>query len=245
MGRPIVDLTDQIFGRLKVLKRDNSKPQGQGKSVYWLCQCQCGNIKSVRTDKLRNGDIQSCGCLQKESRGKAILIDLTNQSFGKLIVIERDLTKPTGKNCPAYWTCKCECGNIVSVRSDHLRDGTTSSCGCINSCGEERISKILQSENIDYTTQYEFSDLKGDFNNLRFDFAIFEKEKLKCLIEFQGSQHYKKWGNETEERFQKRLEYDQKKRNYCKYHNINLIEIPYTEYNQLNWTYLKSLIFGN
>lgn len=37
MGRPIVDLTDQIFGRLKVLKRDNSKPQGQGKSVYWLC----------------------------------------------------------------------------------------------------------------------------------------------------------------------------------------------------------------
>lgn len=239
MGRPMIDLTNQHFGRLTVLSRDMSKPQGQGKSVYWLCQCECGNIKSIRTDKLRNGDTQSCGCLQQEVRGKSVLLDLSGQTFGRLKVIERDLSKPMGKSCPVYWKCKCECGNIVSVRSDHLRDKTTSSCGCLNSSGEELITKILQDNNISYKTQFEFQDLKGDYNCLRFDFAIFENNSLQYLIEFQGSQHYKKWGCESQERFEKRLEYDQKKRDYCKNNNIKLIEIPYTDYEILSWEYLQ------
>ncbi len=37
MGRPIKNLSGQIFGRLKALKRDMSKPSGQGKSAYWIC----------------------------------------------------------------------------------------------------------------------------------------------------------------------------------------------------------------
>ena len=54
MGRPAIDLTGMEVGRLTVLGRDVSKPSGAGKSVYWLCQCECGNITSVRMDKLRN-----------------------------------------------------------------------------------------------------------------------------------------------------------------------------------------------
>ena len=37
----LVDLTGQRFGKLTVLKK---APSRNGK-VYWLCQCDCGNIK--------------------------------------------------------------------------------------------------------------------------------------------------------------------------------------------------------
>ena len=33
---------------------------------YFLCQCDCGKIKSVKSSSLRNGEIQSCGCLRNE-----------------------------------------------------------------------------------------------------------------------------------------------------------------------------------
>lgn len=243
MGRPAIDLTGQKFNKLTVLERDWSYPTGAGKSVYWKCLCDCGNIKSIRTDKIRKGVIKSCGCLSKEIKSQMFLDDLTGQLFGRLTVLERDTSKPMGKNCFAYWKCKCKCGNIVSVRGDHLRNKTTSSCGCLNSQGEETITTILQQNHVDYTTQYEFDDLKGDFNNLRFDFAIFNNNNLYCLIEYQGQQHTKPWGNETIERFNKRQEYDQKKRNYCQKHNIKLVEIPYTDLSKLNWEYLKEKIY--
>lgn len=243
MGRPIINLINQRFGRLLVLNRDDTKPKGTGKSVYWICQCDCGNKISVRTDKLRKNITQSCGCYSKEIHSKLFLKDLTGLTFGYLQVLERDLNKPQGNEHFAYWICKCKCGNYISVRGDHLRDKTTQSCGCINSIGELLISQLLQENKVNYKTQYQFIDLKGDYNNLRFDFAILnENNSLKCLIEIQGQQHYKKWGNETNERFQKRLEYDNLKRQYCLNHCIKLIEIPYNQLSKLNWELLKSLI---
>ena len=54
-------------------------------------------------------------------------IDLTGQSFGELTVIEEDLSV---KDKRKHWTCKCSCGSKISVRSNSLRTGNTSSCGC-------------------------------------------------------------------------------------------------------------------
>lgn len=230
MGRPIIDLTGIKFDRLTVLRRDLSKPSGKGKSAYWICQCDCGNVVSIRMDKLKNNITRSCGCLSKEVRTSIFLKDLSNQDFGYLHVIERDFEKPIGSGCFAYWKCKCKCGNLVSVRGDHLRDGTTQSCGCLNSSGELIISTILQKNNIPYTTQYSFPDLKGDFNVLRFDFAVFNTDgTLSHLIEYQGEQHYKPWGNENLKSFNKRVEYDTKKIKYCEKNNIPLIIIPFSQ----------------
>lgn len=58
----IIDLTGKKFGRLTVLGIDD-KP---GRKTYWICQCGCGNVKSVRSDSLKDGTVKSCGCLKRE-----------------------------------------------------------------------------------------------------------------------------------------------------------------------------------
>ena len=55
-------------------------------------------------------------------------IDLTNKKFNKLSVIKRTANT---KSTSAMWLCKCDCGNEVIIRSSHLIDGTTKSCGCL------------------------------------------------------------------------------------------------------------------
>ena len=242
MGRPKIDLTGQKFGRLLVIEQDTTKPTGSGKPVYWKCKCECSNICSVRYDKLVNGEVRSCGCLSKEIRTALFLDDLTGKRFGKLEVIMRDPDMPHGKAIPAYWICQCDCGNMVTVRADHLKNGTTTSCGCINSKGEMIIKKILADNNIKFKSQVRFKDLRGKANSyLFFDFAIYnEDNSLKCLVEYQGLQHYQPYHFDSQERFEARQLSDQRKRDYCKQHNIKLFEIKYTDYDKLSFEYLKN-----
>ena len=53
-------------------------------------------------------------------------IDITGQRFGKLVA-----TRPAGsRNGYTEWTCMCDCGNVVNVRTTNLRSGNSQSCGC-------------------------------------------------------------------------------------------------------------------
>ena len=54
-------MTGRTFGRLFVFDLFNSI----NRQAYWECVCLCGGICLVRGDSLRNGAIQSCGCLMK------------------------------------------------------------------------------------------------------------------------------------------------------------------------------------
>lgn len=59
-------------------------------------------------------------------------IDLTNQKFGRLLVIEKSdpLTQRNGKLL-IRWRCRCDCGSDVQVLGQNLRSGSTQSCGCL------------------------------------------------------------------------------------------------------------------
>lgn len=63
MGR-YIDLTGETFGRLRVLGREGINKHGQ---LTWACECECGNRKVTLGFCLRRGEVQSCGCLQKEA----------------------------------------------------------------------------------------------------------------------------------------------------------------------------------
>lgn len=56
------------------------------------------------------------------------IVNLAGQRFGRLLVLEEDMTNDEKK---AKWICKCDCGNIVSVYGHNLKYGTTKSCGCL------------------------------------------------------------------------------------------------------------------
>ena len=226
-----IDLTGQVFGRWTVLERDYSSP-GQG--ARWICKCSCSNgtIRSVKSQSLRSGRSQSCGCLQKEIAGST-LIDITGETFGELTVLKKDKTIHPDE---AYWICKCSCGAITHpIRGSSLRNGHTTSCGHIDSKGEEKIARFLSQNNISFIREFTFEDLKGDRDKLRFDFAVFKDNNLLFLIEYQGRQHYIEEDNlwSKDGNFDKRISYDNKKREYCKNNHIELLEISYIDFSNI------------
>lgn len=221
------DLTGKRFGRLVVLGRCPVLTYESGATkTKWRCQCDCGKeIEAFRTG-LISGRTKSCGCYRSERTHERIAKDLQNKHFGKLTAI-----KIVGKyRSQNVWECRCACGNICKVTSGHLTSGHTTSCGCDKtSRGEETAVKILEENFIKYKREYSFEDLRSiRGGRLRFDFAIFDNDKLKCLIEYQGPQHYRKilWHNFGA---MQREETDDQKRKYCQSRNIKLYEIRYNE----------------
>ena len=82
--------------------------------------------------------------------------DLTNKKFGRLTVIERsdDIEREGHKPVPT-WKCKCECGNVVTVRGHQLKTGKTKSCGCLNR--EKTIERNIAGRKLNKYIEY------GDF----------------------------------------------------------------------------------
>ena len=76
MANHIKNLKGQRFGFLTVLKLDEQKSSPKRK--YWICKCDCGNIKSIRSDALKNKTKPtiSCGCYLKKDYKKLIIIKI-------------------------------------------------------------------------------------------------------------------------------------------------------------------------
>lgn len=62
-------------------------------------------------------------------------IDLTNQRFGQLVVIERAENTSRGSTT---WRCRCDCGGTTTVPAGNLKTGNTTSCGCFRREGRRK-----------------------------------------------------------------------------------------------------------
>lgn len=68
MSFDVNDIIGKKFGRLTVVKFDHKKKKNDNRHYYnyYLCRCDCGNLKIVERAKLIYLHTQSCGCLHKE-----------------------------------------------------------------------------------------------------------------------------------------------------------------------------------
>ena len=117
-----IDLTGQRFGRLFVIEKVKDKNGW----TQFRCKCDCGNEIITSGNNLKYGATQSCGCLHKDAMNKIYFEDLIGKRFGKLVVINKSISRWN----KLHWVCKCDCGNETIVSTSGLKSGHTQSCGC-------------------------------------------------------------------------------------------------------------------
>ena len=211
------------YNRLTILKVNWEKSP-----ITVTCKCDCGNIVEIYKNDVINGYTKSCGCLQKEMAS----VNNTKDFTGYISETGVKILYRYKKNDKNQWLWACECPYCNKIFYDlpiRIMNNHKSSCGCKKiSRGEEIINMILESKHVNFLREYSFDDLKSDKNyKLRFDFAIFgDDNKIKCLIEYDGIQHYKDvefFNNSLKDNKNR----DNIKNEYCKNKNIKLIRIPY------------------
>jgi hypothetical protein len=109
------DLTGRKFGYLTVT--------GLASGSVWVCQCECGKKKHLKAQRLKSGDVKSCGCLHPK-RPKIV----KGQVFGRLTVLSRGQNSKTKRS---RWLVQCSCGEQKEVLGASLLCGATQSCGCL------------------------------------------------------------------------------------------------------------------
>lgn len=221
------NLLGQKFGRWKVLKFDKNNPRN------YICQCECGTIRSVFGSSLKYGGTLSCGCASKEhskNKHKMNAYNHIGEKHGWLTITSCFL-----KNNNYWYHCKCDCGNELDVLGKNLFSGNTSSCGCMNSKANELVEKIMIKYKVPYKREYRISDCR-DKAPLPFDIALFNlSHELIGLIELNGSLHYSTSGTgwDTQDRLLYQQKHDYIKRKFCEDNKIPFLVVPYQYFNEL------------
>jgi Zn finger protein HypA/HybF involved in hydrogenase expression len=176
---------------------------------------------------------QGCPKCGKESMSNihrkelSILID----EFNKVHKNYYDYSMVNYKNNNTKVEIICKKHGIFKQTSkSHLRGDRCPKCSI--SKGELRIANFLSERNINFNIQQTFLKcLSGNNNKLKFDFYLPE---MNICIEYDGEQHFKPidyFGGV--EMFEKQIERDIIKNNYCLENNIKLIRIPFDKYNHI------------
>jgi hypothetical protein len=112
---------------------------------------------------------------------------LENQKFGRLLVLERDWEKTTPQNrWKVYWKCICDCGKLVSVRAEHLKENKdtksfhTKSCGCLQKEKASENGKRNSLPKGEYAKRclYQNYRKRCQKKNLKFELSRNEFDKL-------------------------------------------------------------------
>lgn len=130
--------------------------------------------------------------------------------------------------------CVCQkCGRVYTTSYNALKNGKTLVCGnCTKSIStsEFKIMHYLEDNNIEYVYQKKFEKCRYK-GILSFDFYI---PKYNLLIEANGRQHYEPveyfGGINT---YKEQITRDNIKRAFCIENNLDLLEIPYYDFDKI------------
>jgi hypothetical protein len=121
-----IDQTGKIYGWLTVLSKAADIPSKNPKAKKqfneaWLCRCQCGKEKIVRSETLWNKrSTPSCGCRLRMPED----VIKIGQKINRLTAVSY---AGNGK-----WNFDCECGGKLTQETNKITSGNTKSCGCLH-----------------------------------------------------------------------------------------------------------------
>lgn len=124
------------------------------------------------------------------------------------------------------------CGHIWTTTPNPILKGHGCPyCANRKSKGEKFIENYLSDIHITFSTQKKYKRLVGVRGGLlSYDFYIPE---YNMLIEYQGEYHDGTARNQTDKEFIIQQEHDKRKREYAIEHNIELLEIWYYDFNNI------------
>lgn len=95
----LCDISGKRFNRWTVLSRAEENDRF-GKPM-WVCQCDCGNIRTISGASLKSGNSKSCGCLKNEAASARA--STHGQANTRLYGIWQGIKKRCeNKNCSNY-----------------------------------------------------------------------------------------------------------------------------------------------
>lgn len=175
-----------------------------------------------------------CGC--PNCSGNAIKTPESFESELKITHPELKLLSPYIRANRKLHVLCTDCNRDFMVTPNKLQQGQHCPY-CKISHGESVIRSILTNLSIEFEMQKRFDDLKGvGGRKLSYDFYL---PTYNFLVEYQGEQHkkpvvFKGTNNKTSLlSFEKQQEHDRRKREYAKENNIELLEIWYWDFNNI------------
>lgn len=196
----------------------------------------CDNVIFIRSTSFIN-DNQRCGkCCQKYENSFAYHIEVElGEPLDKYWDFEKNTVNPyhIWKSGTEYVCIKCtetEYHESYEIKCNNFYTGYRCPV-CSSSKGEKRVKAWLDVNNIDYVPQKEFEKLIGlGGGNLSYDFYM---PDYNLLIEYQGQYHDGTVSNQTKKQYEKQQEHDRRKREYAKENGIELLEIWYWDFDNI------------
>lgn len=142
--------------------------------------------------------------------------------------------KNPSEYCPnsskrVWWKCKCCTYEWEATITNRNRGRGCPQCN--KSKGEARIDTYLDIKGIVNIPQKEFPNLLGiGGGNLSYDFYL---PHYNLLIEYQGEFHDGNGGYYINKNLERQQEHDQRKKEYANNQNINLLEIWYYDFDNI------------
>ena len=206
-------------------------------------KCKCGNTFYPTANNFKRGHERCKSCKDKENG--------FNKRIEKTFI--KEYIRDVGYNYISYKfedgrhkiIISCENDNHNSYEVDFMNfyHNKTRCPHCNISKGESKVAGILNKYNIHFEKEHSIDNLNGvNGGKLRFDFCIIKNDK-KILIEYDGEQHFKPKFGEYE--FNRTVQNDAIKNEYCSKNGIRLLRIPYNDFDNIEKIIIEFLNIGN
>ena len=192
-------------------------------------RCSCGGLFVSRYDNLMAQGNGLCPSCSKKAGGRKQAYTIPEAAL-VAYAFDAELLSEEYTNAHEKLRFRCRCGREFSTSLNCFINAGKTMCDVCShreSKGERAIREWLDLHDVAYESQKRFIDCGGN-RPFPFDFFL---PGLNICIEFDGEQHFE------ESRLFKHHEttraHDELKNKYCEENGLNLIRIPYTEYDNI------------